>query len=95
MDTPAVQFSRVRIANMNQHYLAETARPLPRHSRSQQEGLSGMPGVLGCASLREAKSSKDWRPSVAQLAVSASQATSVTVCGFLFISLQTSWVLPQ
>ena len=32
MDTPAVQFSRVRIANRNQqqwHYLAETARPQP------------------------------------------------------------------
>jgi hypothetical protein len=31
MNTPAVQFSRVRIANMNEqwwHYLAETARPL-------------------------------------------------------------------
>ena len=33
MDTPAVQFGRVRIANMNQqwwHYLAETARPQPQ-----------------------------------------------------------------
>ena len=33
-DIPAVQFSRVGIANTNQqwwHYLAETARPQPRH----------------------------------------------------------------
>ena len=33
-DTPAVQFSRIWISNMNQqrwHYLAETARPQPQH----------------------------------------------------------------
>jgi hypothetical protein len=33
-DAPAVQFGRVRIANTNQqwwHYVAETARPQPRH----------------------------------------------------------------
>ena len=70
-DIPAVQFSRVRIANTSQqwwHYLAET--PGLSLDLSQQKGPGGMPGVLCCASLREAKISKDVRPtSIAQLAV--------------------------
>jgi hypothetical protein len=42
MDTPAVQFGRVRIANTQQlwHYLAETARPQPwlkSMARSQEK----------------------------------------------------------
>ena len=46
-----------------------------------------MPGeVLGCASLREEKISKDERPtSIVQLAVPASQAPSLSLCGVLFI----------
>jgi hypothetical protein len=61
---------------------------------SQQEGPIGTPGeVLCCASLREAKISEDVRPtSVAQLAVPASQALSITPQSPIY-TLQTSRVL--
>ena len=66
---------------------AEAARPQPQHKSSGQIRPTGMLGkVLSCASLREAKISKDWRPtSTAQLAVPASQALSLSLHGVLFI----------
>jgi hypothetical protein len=77
MDTPAVQFRRVRLANRNQqwwHDLAESARPHLSLGSSHQEVPGRTPGeVLCCVSLREANINKDERPtSVAQLAVPAS-----------------------
>ena len=89
MDTPTVQFSGVRIANTNQqrwHDLAETARLQPWHESVSKRNPSGTPEVLGCFSLWEAKISEDERPtSIAQLAVPASQALSLSLCGVLFI----------
>jgi hypothetical protein len=74
--TPAVRFSRVRLATV-------VTRP-SRDSQaltSQQEGPGGMPGVLRCVSLREMKISEDLRPtSVVQLAVPASQVLSLLLC---------------
>jgi hypothetical protein len=79
-DTPAVQFGRVRLAAV------VTWQPGLNLSLSQQEGPTGTPEVLGCASLGEVKISEDGRPtSVAQLAVPASQAPSLSLCGGLFM----------
>ena len=84
-DTPAVQFSRVRIANTNfprWHDLVETARPQPH--TSQQRGPRGTPGeVLGCASFREAKIREDSRPQV--LHNWLYKQASVTVCQVLLV----------
>jgi hypothetical protein len=64
MNIPAIHFSSIRIANMNQQQwpnLAETARPQPR--LSQQEGPGGTPGeILSYASLSKAKVIEDERP---------------------------------
>jgi hypothetical protein len=71
MDTPAIHFTRVGIANMNQqwwHYLAETVSPQPQHQsaermRRDQEKFSAVP-------LSEKRRSAETRPtSVAQLAL--------------------------
>ena len=82
-DTPAVQFSRVRIANTNQqqwHYLAETARPQPwlesaggtnRNTRSSQL----------CLSQRRCKTNKHCTAS----SISKPSSASITVHRFLFI----------
>ena len=52
----------------------------------QQEGPRRTPAVLSCASLREAKIREDERPTgIAQLAVPASQALSLSLHGVLFI----------
>ena len=64
-------------------YLTETARPQPL--LSQQEAPGGTTEVLGCASLREMKISKDRKPAkVAQLAEPASQVLSLSLLGVLF-----------
>ena len=67
--------------------MTKQRQPSLRLGSSQQKGHRGMPGeVLGCASLREAKISEESRPtSIAQLAVPASQALSLSLCGVLFI----------
>ena len=64
MDTPAVQFSSVGIANMNQqrwHHLAETARPqLNQQESPGGPGPAGTPGEVLChVSLNEVKISED------------------------------------
>ena len=80
MDTPAVQFSRVRIVNTNQprwHDLAETARPQPnQHESAGGTRISREASVLCSASLNEVKirEDEDWRQrSVAKPARQASR----------------------
>ena len=86
--------------------MTKQRQPSLRLGSSQQKGHRGMPGeVLGCASLREAKISEESRPtSIAQLAIPASQALSLSLCGVLFIPskhqlsftcLDSAWVLLQ
>ena len=74
---------------------------------SQQEGPGGSPGeVLDCASLMESKINEDVRPtSIAQLAVPASQALSLSLSirvlfipsqhHMSFTCLSSAQVLPQ
>ena len=99
MDTPAVQFCRVGIANTHhqQHYLTFSQASLSL-STSQQEapGPTGMPRkVHSCVSLSEAKIGEDTRPtSVVQLALQASQAHLLSlIMEFFLYSLQTSCFL--
>ena len=84
-DTPAVQFSRVRLATVvTQPSRDSQASALAQVSRRDQQGTPGE--VLGCVSAQEAKISKDVIPtSVAQIAVPASQALSPSISGVLFI----------
>jgi hypothetical protein len=58
----SIQFSSVRIANMNQqwwHDAAETSRPPPNPHESARVGLAGTPEVLCCASPNKVKIIKD------------------------------------
>jgi hypothetical protein len=89
MDTPAVQFSSVGIANTNQQQwnnLAGTTRPLLNWHKSAgaiiPPGPTGTPGeVLSCASLSEMKISEDWRPTslAEQSSISKPSSALVTV----------------
>lgn len=98
----AVQFSGVRITNINQqqwHGVAETTRPLPNPHESEWPGAAGMPECLWCASLKEVKiSEEEGRRATKRCRTSYSSLLSLLVESWLH-SLQTSlvlpWVLPQ
>lgn len=70
MAIATVHFGRARIANMNQHYLAETDSLSLGTSQQERPGPTGTPGkAVSCVSLSEAKISEDSKPrSVTQLA---------------------------
>ena len=89
MDTPAVQFCSVRIANMNQqqrHYLAETVRPQPWHWSVGRTSMNARRSSWLCLS----QQSKDqWRLETNKhctaSSISKPSSASVTVPQILFI----------
>ena len=99
MDTPAVQFCRVGLTNTNQqwwHDRAETARPQHRFKAAGGIRRDTRRSSLLC--LSQGREDQCRLTSIAQLAVTASQAQSLLLRGVLFIPSTHhvfSQVLPQ
>ena len=105
MDTPAIQFGRVRTANTNQqwwYYLADTARSQPRHESAG--GTKARRNTRRSSWLCLCLQSEDqWRYKTnkrcTHSSVSKPSSASTTICQVLFIPLPNimcpPWVLPQ
>ena len=92
-DTLAVQFGRVRIANVNQQWW-QRQPGLSLSTNQQQEGPAEIPrNVLGCASLRKGQRRRETLKCCTASSISKPSSTSFTIRWVLLIPSKYQCVL--